>query len=83
MSHTELERLARIRIQVTGESLERALAVLRGDTADVEATTNPALRAIPDPGPVPEAASTRTARDPGTEPARQPPPPRRRHLRSV
>ncbi|GAA2673729.1 hypothetical protein GCM10009864_50580 [Streptomyces lunalinharesii] len=34
VSHTELERLARIRIQMTGETLERALAVLRGDTTD-------------------------------------------------
>ncbi|UYB44456.1 hypothetical protein SLV14_007547 [Streptomyces sp. Je 1-4] len=30
MSRTELERLARIRMQVTGETLERAMAVLEG-----------------------------------------------------
>ncbi|MGY5127235.1 hypothetical protein [Streptomyces nigrescens] len=32
MSRTELERLARIRMQVTGETLERAMAVLEGHT---------------------------------------------------
>ncbi|MEW9519838.1 hypothetical protein [Streptomyces tubercidicus] len=32
MSRTELERLARIRMQVTGETLERAMAVLEGQT---------------------------------------------------
>ncbi|MFI1198244.1 hypothetical protein K2224_20010 [Streptomyces sp. BHT-5-2] len=30
----ELKRLARIRMQVTGETFERALAVLRGDLAE-------------------------------------------------
>ncbi|MFG2140782.1 hypothetical protein [Streptomyces sp. NPDC048650] len=36
MSHTELERLARIRMQVTGETLERAMAVLVGHAAESE-----------------------------------------------
>ncbi|MGW1373228.1 hypothetical protein ACWD6P_02980 [Streptomyces sp. NPDC002446] len=31
MSRTELERLARIRMQITGETLERAMAVLGGE----------------------------------------------------
>ncbi|UKY47727.1 hypothetical protein [Streptomyces inhibens] len=34
MSRSELERLARIRMQVTGESLERAMAVLQGHPTD-------------------------------------------------
>ncbi|MGW3008626.1 hypothetical protein ACWC9R_07265 [Streptomyces sp. NPDC001219] len=41
MSRTELERLARIRMQVTGETLERAMAVLESHTA----------RTTPQPGP--------------------------------
>ncbi|MFE6685702.1 hypothetical protein ACFVFQ_04405 [Streptomyces sp. NPDC057743] len=75
--------MARIRIQVTGETLERALAVLRGDTTEVEATTTPVLRAVPDSGPAPAAAATPPAHDADTDPQRQSPPPRRRHLRSV
>ncbi|MEU7639732.1 MULTISPECIES: hypothetical protein [unclassified Streptomyces] len=76
MSHTELERLARIRIQVTGESLERALAVLRGDTTDPRTGLDLDAEA--------EASST-SAADPDreAEPPHQPPPPRRRHLRSL
>ncbi|MFG2894399.1 hypothetical protein [Streptomyces sp. NPDC048248] len=39
MSRSELERLARIRMQVTGESLERALAALMGQTAGSDPET--------------------------------------------
>ncbi|MFD8325479.1 hypothetical protein [Streptomyces lydicus] len=47
MSRTELERLARIRMQVTGETLERAMAVLAGhsttpDSEPEPETTHPA-----------------------------------------
>ncbi|WP_435602258.1 hypothetical protein [Streptomyces sp. bgisy130] len=45
MSRTELERLARIRMQVTGETLERAMAVLAGHT------TAPTSQSEPDAKP--------------------------------
>ncbi|MGA5566527.1 hypothetical protein ACPCUV_35900 [Streptomyces platensis] len=45
MSRTELERLARIRMQVTGETLERAMAVLEGHT------TAPTSQSEPDAQP--------------------------------
>lgn len=80
VSQNELERLARIRIQITGETLERAMAVLRGDTA--EADIRPRLRVVPDPEPVPEGTAP-PAPDADAEPARQAPAPRRPHLRSV
>ncbi|WP_143048004.1 hypothetical protein [Streptomyces sp. 2314.4] len=41
MSSTELERLARIRMQVTGETLERAMAVLEGHAATPEPNSEP------------------------------------------
>ncbi|MFJ5678399.1 hypothetical protein [Streptomyces sp. NPDC093097] len=86
MSQNELERLARIRIQITGETLERALAVLRGDTA--EADIRPRLRVVPDPEPSPDVepvpeGTAPPAPDADAEPARQAPAPRRPHLRSV
>ncbi|MEV6566600.1 hypothetical protein [Streptomyces kronopolitis] len=39
MSNTELERLARIRMHITGETLERAMAVLEGHPAPPEPHT--------------------------------------------
>ncbi|MEU3989614.1 hypothetical protein AB0F24_14770 [Streptomyces platensis] len=41
MSRTELERLARIRMQVTGETLERAMAVLQGHTTAATSQSEP------------------------------------------
>ncbi|MGW8969928.1 hypothetical protein [Streptomyces platensis] len=41
MSRTELERLARIRMQVTGETLERAMAVLQGHTTAATSPSEP------------------------------------------
>ncbi|MFF3544959.1 hypothetical protein [Streptomyces platensis] len=41
MSRTELERLARIRMQVTGETLERAMAVLEGHTTATASQSEP------------------------------------------
>ncbi|MGA5267368.1 hypothetical protein [Streptomyces lydicamycinicus] len=41
MSRTELERLARIRMQVTGETLERAMAVLEGHTTAATSPSEP------------------------------------------
>ncbi|MEE4418237.1 hypothetical protein [Streptomyces bugieae] len=63
MSRTELERLARIRMQVTGETLERAMAVLQGQAAapDPEADHAPESdRTLPDVEP--------EATEPGFEP---------------
>ncbi|MEU8784376.1 hypothetical protein [Streptomyces sp. NPDC048637] len=42
MPRTDLERLARIRMQVTGETLERAMAVLEGHTAAPTPQSEPA-----------------------------------------
>ncbi|WP_189098675.1 hypothetical protein [Streptomyces kronopolitis] len=39
MSNTELERLARIRMHITGETLERAMAVLEGHASPSESHT--------------------------------------------
>ncbi|MFI1351743.1 hypothetical protein ACH4UR_36535 [Streptomyces lydicus] len=60
MSRTELERLARIRMQVTGETLERAMAVLAGHptTADSE----------PEPETAPAAGPGADADEPGEQP---------------
>ncbi|QRX90309.1 hypothetical protein [Streptomyces noursei] len=86
MSHSELERLARIRIQVTGETLERALAVLRGDATEGDTTG-------PDPAPDltsvsecesdsdPEAAAATDAQQADASPRF--PRPRRSHLRGL
>ncbi|MCF3142559.1 hypothetical protein [Streptomyces platensis] len=41
MSRTELERLARIRMQVTGETLERAMAVLEGHSTAATSQSEP------------------------------------------
>ncbi|MEU5600063.1 hypothetical protein [Streptomyces lydicus] len=41
MSRTELERLARIRMQVTGETLERAMAVLAGHPTTPDSEPEP------------------------------------------
>ncbi|MFG2827398.1 hypothetical protein ACGFWI_08045 [Streptomyces sp. NPDC048434] len=58
MSRSELERLARIRMQVTGETLERAMAVLGGQTPSSASPSEP--DAEPDPaenGEVSEAGT--------------------------
>ncbi|MEW1750697.1 hypothetical protein ACIQU1_21500 [Streptomyces angustmyceticus] len=47
MSRSELERLARIRIQVTGETLERAMAVLEGQMTHPPAPTDAEAEAEP------------------------------------
>ncbi|MFD3417376.1 hypothetical protein [Streptomyces decoyicus] len=54
MSRTELERLARIRMQVTGETLERAMAALEGRTTAAGPQSGP--HAAPDSGPAPDPA---------------------------
>ncbi|MCL7490282.1 hypothetical protein M8I34_02210 [Streptomyces sp. MCA2] len=54
MSRTELERLARIRMQVTGETLERAMAALEGRT------TAPGPQSEPQADPDPDAGSAPT-----------------------
>ncbi|WJY36033.1 hypothetical protein QT196_01360 [Streptomyces sp. P9-2B-2] len=41
MARTELERLARIRMQVTGETLERAMAVLEGHSTATTSQSEP------------------------------------------
>ncbi|MGX1976329.1 hypothetical protein [Streptomyces kronopolitis] len=45
MSNTELERLARIRMHITGETLERAMAVLEGHAPPSESHTGPGAAA--------------------------------------
>ncbi|QHC23078.1 hypothetical protein [Streptomyces sp. GS7] len=95
MSRNELERLAKIRMQITGESLERALAVLRGDTTepapDTDPGPGPTSEAEPElpPAPAPADAGNATAA-PDTSPDRPEPPdppdgthPRRPHLRGL
>lgn len=54
VSRTELERLARIRMQVTGETLERAMAALEGRT------TAPGPQSEPQADPDPDAGSAPT-----------------------
>ncbi|MEU5019104.1 hypothetical protein AB0G60_17080 [Streptomyces angustmyceticus] len=49
MSRSELERLARIRIQVTGETLERAMAVLEGQMTHPPAPAGTETEPDPDP----------------------------------
>jgi len=70
VSHTELERLARIRMQVTGETLERAMAVLEGHTTEPEPAPDPA----DEPGERPTSAE---------QPADQEEPPPRPRLRGL
>ncbi|MFF8902915.1 hypothetical protein ACF082_36250 [Streptomyces lydicus] len=60
MSRTELERLARIRMQVTGETLERAMAVLAGHS------TTPASE--PEPETAPPAGLGTDAEEQGEQP---------------
>ncbi|MCZ1020367.1 hypothetical protein [Streptomyces noursei] len=84
MSHSELERLARIRIQVTGETLERAMAVLRGDATDGDTTgpdPDPDLTSVSESESDPEAAATADAQQADASPRL--PRPRRSHLRGL
>ncbi|AJC60918.1 MULTISPECIES: hypothetical protein [Streptomyces] len=84
MSHSELERLARIRIQVTGETLERALAVLRGDATESDTTgpdPAPDLTSVSDSESDPEAAAAADAQQADASPRF--PRPRRSHLRGL
>ncbi|MFD8542268.1 hypothetical protein [Streptomyces sp. NPDC059649] len=77
MSRTELERLARIRMQVTGETLERAMAVLQGQTTD-PAPEDPEVSHAP-----PEDNADDDA-EPADLPDEDETPPRRRpHLRGL
>ncbi|WP_260640468.1 hypothetical protein [Streptomyces angustmyceticus] len=98
MSRSELERLARIRIQVTGETLERAMAVLEGQMthppapADTEAEPDPAgndeVRRLRMDG---ESKDEAPEDDEGTTPRRRlalpddgrRTPPKRNHLRGL
>ncbi|GGX14356.1 hypothetical protein GCM10010341_39990 [Streptomyces noursei] len=84
VSHSELERLARIRIQVTGETLERAMAVLRGDATDGDTTgpdPDPDLTSVSESESDPEAAATADAQQADASPRL--PRPRRSHLRGL
>ncbi|WP_143179711.1 MULTISPECIES: hypothetical protein [Streptomyces] len=84
MSHSELERLARIRIQVTGETLERALAVLRGDATESDTTDPdpaPDLTSVSESESDPEAAAATDAQQADASPRF--PRPRRSHLRGL
>ncbi|MEU3711066.1 hypothetical protein [Streptomyces catenulae] len=53
MSRSELERLARIRMQVTKESLEAAMAALQGHPVDTEPGSDNGRRRTPEPEPEP------------------------------
>ncbi|MEU5208912.1 hypothetical protein [Streptomyces sp. NPDC020742] len=64
MSRSELERLALIRIAVTGETLERAMAVLTGHPADPEPQSPSATGPAPAPGSAPSDQAAPDA--PGT-----------------
>ncbi|MGG7569154.1 hypothetical protein [Streptomyces sirii] len=59
MARSELERLARIRIQITGETLERAMAVLGGEPTPPEPATEPS----PAPGHDSEPEADRNRQD--------------------
>ncbi|MFJ5797714.1 hypothetical protein [Streptomyces decoyicus] len=61
MSRTELERLARIRMQVTGETLERAMAALEGRTTTPGSQSEP--HTDPDPGPASDENGEANAAD--------------------
>ncbi|MEJ8654358.1 hypothetical protein WKI65_41560 [Streptomyces sp. MS1.AVA.3] len=61
MSRTELERLARIRMQVTGETLERAMAALEGRPTAPGPQSEP--HSDPDPGPAPDENGEANAAD--------------------
>ncbi|MFE0186455.1 hypothetical protein [Streptomyces sp. NPDC058989] len=64
MSRSELERLARIRIEITGETLERAMAVLGGELTPPE----PAPEPSPAPGHDSEHDADRSRRgEPDTD----------------
>ncbi|MFJ9417643.1 hypothetical protein ACIRPT_26240 [Streptomyces sp. NPDC101227] len=69
MSHTELERLAKIRMQITGETLERAMAVLEGHATE--------------PEPEPETTDEPGERSAAERPADEEEPRPRPHLRSL
>ncbi|MEU8995421.1 hypothetical protein AB0C95_11560 [Streptomyces caniferus] len=95
MSRSELERLARIRMQVTGETLERAMAVLEGQTTYPSPPA--ASGAGPDPaeggevtqaGPVGEGEGQESSEDTRDSKPLAPPdgrrtPPKRNHLRGL
>ncbi|MEU9484705.1 hypothetical protein AB0D83_13730 [Streptomyces decoyicus] len=73
MSRTELERLARIRMQVTGETLERAMAALEGRTTAAGPQSGPHADPEPDSGPAlapaPAPAEDGEADPPGVDSA--------------
>ncbi|MFJ9469129.1 hypothetical protein [Streptomyces caniferus] len=95
MSRSELERLARIRMQVTGETLERAMAVLEGQMT--YPSPSAASGAEPDPaesgevtqaGPVGEGEGQERSEDtrdskPLALPDSRRTPPKRNHLRGL
>ncbi|GAA3195662.1 MULTISPECIES: hypothetical protein [Streptomyces] len=70
MSRSELERLARIRMQVTKETLEAAMAALQGHPKDPEPDSDDERRRTPEPEP-------ESSEGPDDE---TPPPPRLRLL---
>ncbi|MFG2290731.1 hypothetical protein ACGFOU_32210 [Streptomyces sp. NPDC048595] len=87
MSRSELERLARIRIQITGETLERAMAVLGGELTPLggELTPpEPANELSPASGhdTEPDDSDAETDDDAAAPGSRQKPQ-RRNHLRGL
>ncbi len=80
VSRSELERLARIRIQITGETLERAMAVLGGEVTPPEPANEPSSASGHDTEPDNSGAEID---DEAAAPGSRQKPRRRDHLRGL